>query len=100
MPLERIFYWGWGVGCGVWGVGFGRELSVRPSVRLSSRGSTELAERPKSHAEVRTGVGKWGVGLGLGCGEVGKWRSGEIELKPQNPKTPKSLNPYLLSPVS
>ena len=41
----------------MWGVGFGRELSVRPSVRLSSRGSTELAERPKSHAEVRTGVG-------------------------------------------
>ena len=46
----------------MWGVGFGRELSVRPSVRvselvelLSSRRS--LAERPKSHAEVRTGVG-------------------------------------------
>ena len=38
--------------------GFGRELSVRPSVRLSSRGSTELAERPKSHAEVRTAKGK------------------------------------------
>ncbi|MCA2620393.1 MULTISPECIES: hypothetical protein [unclassified Microcystis] len=53
-------------------------------------------------------VGKWGsgevgcgVGVGVwGSGEVGKWGSGEIELKPQNPKTPKSLNPYLLSPVS
>ncbi|WP_170915564.1 hypothetical protein ACQY1Z_06105 [Microcystis aeruginosa FBCC-A68] len=43
-------------------------------------------------------VGKWGSGVwGVGCGVwgwgVGKWRSGEIELKPQNPKTPKSLNP-------
>ena len=61
-------------------MGFGRELSVRPSVRvselvelLSSRGGStgspsarlsvrlssrrSLAERPKSHAEVRTGVG-------------------------------------------
>ncbi|ARI82706.1 HtaR [Microcystis aeruginosa FACHB-905 = DIANCHI905] len=34
---------------------------------------------------------------------VGKWRSGEIELKPQNPKTPKPQNPKTpksLSPVS
>ncbi|GBF00125.1 DNA gyrase subunit A [Microcystis aeruginosa NIES-298] len=29
----------------------------------------------------------------MGGGEVGKWRSGEIELKPQNPKTPKPQNP-------
>ncbi|TRU67913.1 MAG: hypothetical protein EWV55_07160 [Microcystis viridis Mv_BB_P_19951000_S69] len=28
-------------------------------------------------------VGKWGGG------EVGKWGGGEIELKPQNPNTPK-----------
>ncbi|MCZ8226299.1 MAG: hypothetical protein O9324_20690 [Microcystis sp. LE19-84.1B] len=30
-----------------------------------------------------------------GCGVwgVGKWGSGEIELKPQNPKTPKPQNP-------
>ena len=49
-------------------MGFGRELSVRQSVRvselvelLSSRGSTELT--PKSHAEVRTGVGLWGSGV-------------------------------------
>ncbi|QGZ88348.1 hypothetical protein GQR42_00605 [Microcystis aeruginosa FD4] len=47
------------------------------------------------------GCGVWGVGCGVwGSGEVGKWRSGEIELKPQNPKTPKSLSPVscLLSP--
>ncbi|WP_375328107.1 hypothetical protein [Microcystis sp. BLCC-F210] len=31
--------------------------------------------------------------------EVGKWGSGEIELKPQNPKTPKPVS-RLLSPVS
>ncbi len=37
----------------VWGVGFGRELSVRPSVRLSSRRSlTPRSERV-------WGVGKW-----------------------------------------
>ncbi|NCR07981.1 MAG: hypothetical protein GPI95_06250 [Microcystis aeruginosa LG13-11] len=28
-------------------------------------------------------MGRWG------SGEVGKWGSGEIELKPQNPNTPK-----------
>ena len=58
-----------------WGVGFGRELSVRPSVRvselvelLSSRGSTELAERPKSRRTSE--VSRRGPN---GCGEVGKW---------------------------
>ncbi|TRU25257.1 MAG: hypothetical protein EWV81_12470 [Microcystis aeruginosa Ma_SC_T_19800800_S464] len=39
------------------------------------------------------GMGKWGVG----CGGMGKWGSGEIELKPQNPKTPKPKT-YLLTP--
>ena len=52
--------------------------------------------------------------MGVGRGEVGevgerevgsgKWGSGEIELKPQNPKTPKPQPPtpktYLLSPIS
>ncbi|WP_283159972.1 hypothetical protein RVR34_24615 [Microcystis aeruginosa FBCC-A68] len=37
-------------------------------------------------------MGKWGSGevgkWGSGKWEVGKWGSGEIELKPQNPKTP------------
>ena len=40
----------------------------------------------------------------VGNGEVGKWGNGEIELKPQNPKTPKPQPPTpktcLLSPVS
>jgi hypothetical protein len=31
------------------GLGFGREISVRLSVRVS-----ELVERPKSHTEIRT----------------------------------------------
>jgi len=41
----------------------------------------------------------WGrgeVGEG-GSGGMGKWGSGEIELKPQNPKTPKPKT-YLLTP--
>ncbi|NCR07910.1 MAG: hypothetical protein GPI95_05845 [Microcystis aeruginosa LG13-11] len=51
------------------------------------------------------GCGVWGVGCGgSGNYELGRWGSGEIELKPQNPKTPKpqNLSPisYLLSPVS
>ncbi|KXS90030.1 hypothetical protein OA58_18235 [Microcystis aeruginosa NIES-88] len=37
-------------------------------------------------------VGKWGK-WGSGKWEVGKWGSGEIELKPQNPKTPKPQPP-------
>ncbi|REJ48642.1 MAG: hypothetical protein DWQ58_17755 [Microcystis aeruginosa TA09] len=47
--------------------------------------------------------GKWEGGKWEGGKwEVGKWGSGEIELKPQNPKTPKPYHPisYLLSPVS
>jgi len=35
------------------------------------------------------GFVSWERGVGNGeVGEVGKWGSGEIELKPQNPKTP------------
>ncbi|TRT79392.1 MAG: hypothetical protein EWV82_16260 [Microcystis aeruginosa Ma_AC_P_19900807_S299] len=60
------------------------------------------------HGQLSMGSGVWGVGCGVwgsgrvgcgvwGSGEVGKWGSGEIELKPQNPKTPK---PQHLKPVS
>ncbi|WP_170915481.1 hypothetical protein RVR34_09335 [Microcystis aeruginosa FBCC-A68] len=47
------------------------------------------------------GMGKWGNGeVGeWGSGGMGKWESGEIELKPQNPKTP-TPKTYLLSPAS
>ncbi|WP_431479581.1 hypothetical protein RVR34_09535 [Microcystis aeruginosa FBCC-A68] len=55
------------------------------------------------------GCGVWGVGCGVwGNGEVGEWGdhcvrvaggSGEIELKPQNPKTPKPKT-YLPTPDS
>jgi len=35
------------------------------------------------------GCGVWGVGCrGIMNYELGRWGSGEIELKPQNPKTP------------
>ncbi|GBF54341.1 hypothetical protein N0824_02205 [Microcystis sp. 0824] len=36
----------------------------------------------------------------LGSGEVGERGSGEIELKPQNPKTPKPVSCVLDSAVS
>jgi len=38
-------------------VGFGRELSVRPSVRLSSRRSLTRLDWARRTSEVRTGVG-------------------------------------------
>jgi len=42
----------------------------------------------------------WGIGCGgmgeWGSGGMGKWGSGEIELKPQNPKTP-TPKTYLLN---
>ncbi|TRT90373.1 MAG: hypothetical protein EWV82_00240 [Microcystis aeruginosa Ma_AC_P_19900807_S299] len=46
-------------------------------------------------------MGKWGNGeVGeWGSGGMGKWGNGEIELKPQNPKTPKPKT-YLPTPDS